>query len=193
MLLISTVIESEIEMIRTKRAPCPQELTRRGAVGGILAAGALILAGCSRRKATQEARQPTASSTSQNVAPAAAMVVYRDPSCGCCEAWSELARSAGYDVTLKDEPDMAAIKRKYGVPEELASCHTAILGGYAVEGHVPLDELARLLREKPANLAGIAVPGMPRGSPGMEMPDRSRDAFQVIAFDRSGRASVWRA
>lgn len=174
-------------------APLPQELTRRGAVGAIVAAGALILAGCSRRKATQEAGQPAASSHPENVVPAAAMIVHRDPSCGCCEAWSELARKAGYAVTLKDEPDMAAIKQKYRVPQDLASCHTAIVGGYAVEGHVPLNEVARLVREKPANIIGIAVPGMPRGSPGMEMPDGSKDAFQLFAFERSGRVSVWRA
>lgn len=127
------------------------------------------------------------------VAPAEATIVHRDPSCGCCEAWSALARNASYAVTLKDEPDMAAIKRKYGVPEELASCHTAIVGGYAIEGHVPLDDVARLLREKPSDIAGIGVPGMPRGSPGMEMPDGSKDPFQVLAFDRSGSVTVWRA
>lgn len=189
----SIAIESEIELIQIQRAPCPQVLSRRGAVGGILSAGALILVGCSRRKATQEAGQPAASSAPENVVPAAAMVVHRDPSCGCCEAWSALARNAGYAVTLKDEPDMAAIKRQYFVPEELASCHTAVLGGYAIEGHVPFDDVARLLREKPANIVGIAVPGMPRGSPGMEMPDGSKDHFQVSAFDRAGRVSVWNA
>ena len=180
-------------MMKIQRGSCPQALTRRGAVGGILAAGALILAGCSPRKSTEEAEQPAASPAPEKVVPAAAMVVHRDPGCGCCEAWSELARNAGYAVTLKDEPDMAAIKRKYGVPEKLGSCHTAFVGGYAIEGHVPLDDVARLLREKPANIVGIAVPGMPRGSPGMEMPDGSKDSFQVSAFDRAGRVSVWRA
>lgn len=180
-------------MTQTRGDPCPRELTRRAAAGSILAAGALILAGCSGRKATKDAGEPATSPPPEDILPAAAMVVYRDPSCGCCEAWAELARKAGYSVTLKDEPDMAAIKRKYAVPEELASCHTAVVAGYAIEGHVPLEDVARLLRERPANLAGIAVPGMPRGAPGMEMPDGPKDAFQVSAFDRAGKVTAWHA
>ncbi|HXG80595.1 MAG TPA: DUF411 domain-containing protein [Sphingomicrobium sp.] len=121
------------------------------------------------------------------------MTVYRDPSCGCCEAWAEIARNAGYEVTLIDRSDMAAIKRQHGVPESLASCHTALVGGYAIEGHVPLGAVARLLRERPGGLKGIAVPGMPRGSPGMEMPDGSADPFEVVAFDASGMAGVFSA
>ena len=124
---------------------------------------------------------------------AAAMTVYRDPSCGCCEAWAKLARDAGYQVSLIDQPDMPAIKREYGVPDELLSCHITIVGGYAVEGHVPLRDVERLLKERPAGVKGLAVPGMPRGSPGMEMPDGSRDQFEVLAFDAAGRTSVFRA
>ena len=119
------------------------------------------------------------------------MMVYRDPSCGCCEAWTDLARQAGYQVELVDHPDMPAIKRRYGVPDELASCHTAIVGGYAIEGHVPLEEIARLLKERPSIIRGIAVPGMPRGSPGMEMPDGLKDRFRVMAFDASGKSRVF--
>ena len=119
------------------------------------------------------------------------MTIYRDPSCGCCEAWAEIARNAGYQVTVIDHPDMAAIKRQYRVPEELASCHTTLVGGYAIEGHVPLADVARLLRERPHRIRGIAVPGMPRGSPGMEMPDGSSDPFQVIAFDATGRTKLF--
>ncbi|HET7816193.1 MAG TPA: DUF411 domain-containing protein [Sphingomicrobium sp.] len=167
-------------------------LARRAVLGGLVASGALVIAGCGRQDAPQQVRQNAA-----QPAPAAprlaAMTVYRDPSCGCCEAWAEIARNAGHPVTVIDHPDMATIKRRHGVPEELASCHTTIVDGYAVEGHVPLAAVARLLEERPAGTSGIAVPGMPRGSPGMEMPDGSSDSFQVIAFDASGKTKVFAA
>ena len=120
------------------------------------------------------------------------MAVYRDPECGCCEEWAERARAAGYSVTVLDRPDMPFIKEKYGVPVELRSCHTTVISGYALEGHVPLDAVARLLKNRPAAIKGIAVAGMPRGAPGMEVPDGSRDPFQVMAFDASGRTSIFR-
>lgn len=122
-----------------------------------------------------------------------AMHVYRDPECGCCEAWAQIAREAGYEVTVESRADMPAIKARYGVPEELRSCHTAVVGGYAVEGHVPLKSVARLLAEKPRDIRGIAVPGMPRGSPGMEVPDGSVDAYTVMAFGAAGRISTFEA
>lgn len=120
------------------------------------------------------------------------MTVYRDPSCGCCEAWADIARQTGYQVSLVDRPDMPAIKTKLGVPEELASCHTATVDGYAIEGHVPMEAVARLLKDKPEGIRGIAVPGMPRGSPGMEMPDGSKDDFQILAFDARGQISAFK-
>ena len=86
---------------------------------------------------------------------------------------------------------MAAVKERYGVPPDLASCHTAIVAGYAIEGHVPMQHVAQLLRDRPRDIYGIAVPGMPRGSPGMEMPDGSKDPFDVFGFDQSGIASVF--
>ena len=121
------------------------------------------------------------------------MTVFRDPGCGCCEAWAEQARQAGYTVNLTDRTDMAAVKKQYGVPEQLASCHTTLVSNYAIEGHVPLGDVARLLGERPAGIIGIAVPGMPRGSPGMEMPDGTKDAFEVIAFDAAGKTSRFSA
>ena len=96
-------------------------------------------------------------------------------------------------MRVVDHPDMPAVKRHHGVPEALASCHTAMVGGYAVEGHVPLADVARLLKERPAGIRGIAVPGMPRGSPGMEMPDGAKDSFQVMAFDAAGKTTTFRA
>lgn len=165
----------------------PVELSRRTVIAGLASAGGLALAGCGR---TEPPRAENAQTPAQAPSPTpqpAAMTVYRDPSCGCCEAWAGIARNAGYQVQLIDHPDMAAIKRRHHVPDELLSCHTAIVGGYAVEGHVPLDDVKRLLSERPAEIKGIAVPGMPLGSPGMEVPDGTTEAFQVMAFDASGR------
>jgi hypothetical protein len=121
------------------------------------------------------------------------MTVFRDPTCGCCKNWAEIARKAGYAVSVHDDQDMAGIKRRLGVPEALASCHTAEVDGFVIEGHVPLEEVARLLRDRPAGTKGIAVPGMPIGSPGMEVPDGAKQPFQVIAFDAHGNSSVFRA
>ena len=99
-------------------------------------------------------------------------------------------RAAGYPVTTRDLDDLAPIKRKLGVPEALQSCHTAVVERYVIEGHVPADVIDRLLRERPA-VAGLAVPGMPIGAPGMEAPGRPPEPYDVMAFDRQGRASVY--
>jgi hypothetical protein len=95
------------------------------------------------------------------------MLVYKDPNCGCCHNWVEIMQTSGFDVSVKDTGDMASIKKRYKVGRNLASCHTALVGGYVVEGHVPADVIRKLLSDKPKVL-GIAVPGMPVGSPGME-------------------------
>ena len=173
--------------------PLSSELTRRSMVCGALVWSGFLAAGCSPsdKKATSDAAQSRGPSTGSTQP--AAMTVYRDPSCGCCEVWAKRAREAGYRVTLIDDPDMPAVKRKHRVPEALSSCHTAIIGGYAIEGHVPLKDVKRLLAERPSGIRGIAVPGMPRGSPGMEMPDGSKDPFKVIAFDAGGKTSVFSA
>ena len=99
-------------------------------------------------------------------------------------------RANGFPVKAEDTEDLAAIKKKHGVPGNLQSCHTALVEGYVLEGHVPADLIDRLLRERPA-IAGLAVPGMPSGSPGMESPGRAPEPYQVIAFERSGRTSVF--
>ena len=171
-------------------------ISRRAFVGAAIAAGGLAAVGCgaSKREAANDAE---ASETANREAPGiiqpqlAAMTVYRDPSCGCCEAWAKLARAAGYSVTVIDHSDMPAIKRQHGVPEDLASCHTAIVAGYAIEGHVPFADVDRLLKKQPDGVRGIAVPGMPRGSPGMEMPDGVQDKFEVMAFDAAGKATLF--
>lgn len=167
-----------------------RRLARRSVVQGLMAAGGLTLIGCrpAERQATSE--QPTPSNASADaVRQPVALTVYRDPGCGCCEEWVERARAAGYQATLADRTDMLDLKKRLGVPDQLASCHTTVAGAYVIEGHVPIDDVTRLLKERPAGIRGIAVPGMPRGSPGMEMPDGSKDEFQVMAFDASGRTS----
>ncbi|WP_236210002.1 DUF411 domain-containing protein [Metapseudomonas otitidis] len=113
--------------------------------------------------------------------------VYRDPNCGCCKAWISHLRDNGLQVNDHVENDMAAVKERLGVPHRLGSCHTGVIDGKFVEGHVPARNVLRL-RER-ADLIGAAVPGMPIGSPGMEMGDR-QDAYQVVGLDSQGRESV---
>ena len=174
-------------------------LTRRTFVGGVVAAAGLAAAGCGaeQRNETGESGAANGSAPAGGTAAAApqlaAMTVYRDPSCGWCEAWAAIAGQAGFQVAVVDSQEMPAIKRRYGVPEELASCHTTIVGGYAVEGHVPIADVRRLLAARPTQIKGIAVPGMPLGSPGMEVPDGTRQPFEVMAFDAAGRITPFRA
>jgi len=116
------------------------------------------------------------------------MMVYKDPGCGCCKEWIKHMQKAGFVVTFQDTTNMDAMKIKLGVPAALASCHTGIVGDYLVEGHVPADVVLKLLKEKPS-ARGLAVPGMPQGSPGMEGP--TKDKYNVMLFDRLGKATVY--
>ncbi|BBK31075.1 hypothetical protein EDC65_1483 [Stella humosa] len=117
-----------------------------------------------------------------------AITVHKDPSCGCCDGWVEHLRRAGFQVAVA-EGDVQAAKHSLGVPEDLASCHTATVGGYVVEGHVPAHAITRLLAERPT-IAGLAVPGMPAGSPGME--GGRPETYAVIAFAPAGRSTFGR-
>jgi hypothetical protein len=116
------------------------------------------------------------------------MTVYKSPTCGCCSAWIEHVEKAGFRCTERDLADLTEVKASFGVPRALESCHTAQIGGYLVEGHVPADLIEKMLREKPT-ARGLAVPGMPIGSPGMEggTPER----YQVLLFDRAGKTRVY--
>ena len=116
------------------------------------------------------------------------MTVYKTPTCGCCSAWVDHVKKNGFAVKVKDVPDLSALKRHYGVTPALASCHTAFVDGYVVEGHVPADVIAKLLKERP-KVKGIAVPGMPMGSPGMEGPRSER--YDVVTFDSTGKTTVY--
>jgi hypothetical protein len=117
------------------------------------------------------------------------VVAYRNPGCGCCEKWVAHLNEFGFQVTMLDDPDLDRRRAEAGVPSELAGCHTAFLGDYIVEGHVPAEDIIRLLAESPV-VRGIAVPGMPIGSPGMESGDRV-DAYDVLAFKADGSWSVF--
>jgi hypothetical protein len=118
------------------------------------------------------------------------VTVYKSPTCGCCTEWMAHLRRHGFRTRAEDVADLQPVKTRYGVPAALQSCHTALVGGYVVEGHVPADLIERLLRERPP-VVGLAVPGMPVGSPGMEVPGAPADRYQVVTFDRSGRTGVF--
>ena len=114
--------------------------------------------------------------------------VYKSASCGCCAKWVEHLREAGFEVVAHDVADLRQVKRREGVPADLASCHTAVVEGYVVEGHVPA-RVVRAFLESGSEAAGIAVPGMPVGSPGMEGP--RPQSYDVVAFDRAGSRTVF--
>lgn len=115
--------------------------------------------------------------------------VYKNPSCGCCTAWVEHLKAAGFAVEVTETEDTASVRKRYGMPERLAGCHTGVVQGYVLEGHVPAADVKRLLAAKPQAI-GLAVPGMPVGSPGMEYGAR-RDAYEVIVVDRRGQGKVF--
>ena len=112
---------------------------------------------------------------------AAEMTVYKDPNCGCCGKWVKHMEAAGHTVNTINTEGMDNIKTTLGVPEQLRSCHTAKIDGYLLEGHVPVADVEKLLSERP-KARGLAVPGMPMGSPGMDMPGVSPDSYKVILF-----------
>lgn len=116
--------------------------------------------------------------------------VYKDPGCGCCSKWAEHLQASGFTVTTTERADLAELKTKHGVPQKVRSCHMALVNGYVVEGHVPVEDVKRLLKERP-KIVGIGVPGMPIGSPGMEVPGMKPQPFDVVAFDKAGQTRVF--
>lgn len=117
-----------------------------------------------------------------------AIQVYKTPTCGCCGGWVENLKKNGFQVTVNDIADTAPARKKYGVPDKLQSCHTAVVEGYSIEGHVPAADIQRLLKEKP-KAVGLAAPGMPATSPGMDMAHG--DAWDVLLFDAAGKTTVF--
>lgn len=116
------------------------------------------------------------------------VLVYKSPTCGCCNGWIEHMEAAGFTVDARNTTDLMTVKRDGGVPPQMSSCHTAIIDGYVVEGHVPAEHVKELLAQRP-EVAGIAVPGMPIGSPGME--GANPEPYQVLSFTHTGDAAVF--
>ena len=115
--------------------------------------------------------------------------VYKNPSCGCCGTWVDDLKAAGFDVKVTMVDDTSGARKKCGLPHKFGSCHTAVVAGYVVEGHVPANDIKKLLAMKPVAV-GVAVPGMPVGSHGMEMGSR-KDPYQVLLVDKQGRERVF--
>lgn len=110
--------------------------------------------------------------------------LYKSPACGCCVKWGELMEAEGYTVNYHHTEDWSSLKKDVGMPMQLQSCHTAVIDGYLIEGHVPEQDVARLILEKPENVSGLAVPGMPRYSPGMAAKGQRYKGFNVVQLDR---------
>ena len=167
---------------------------------GIAVAMAFAVAACTAKEAESAAEvaaadtpssAPASTDTGAQTTPSASLVsikVYKTPTCGCCKAWVDHLEQNGFKAEVVDMPDLSAVKTKYGVAPKLQSCHTAVVGDYTVEGHVPADLIMKMVNEKPA-IAGLAVPGMPAGSPGMEGATKER--YDVLTFDRAGRTTVY--
>lgn len=147
-------------------------IPRLGAVAGV---AAVLLAATALVRAPAAPAGPT-------------VTVYKSPSCGCCGKWIAHLQAAGFTVVAHDTDDVGAVRGSMGVPFRLGSCHTARVGNYVIEGHVPADLITKLLTEHPA-IAGLAVPGMVTGSPGMEGP--GAQPYDVVAWDRNGKTSVY--
>ncbi len=145
-----------------------------------------VLAGCARSdEPAASAENPSgAIETPVTTADLPVVTVYKTPTCGCCEGWVEHLEATGFQVKTVNVNNLTDIKREHGVPTSLTSCHTGVVDGYVVEGHVPAEDVKRLLAERPAGVAGIAVGGMPIGSPGMEGPNPQ--PYEVIAFGPEG-------
>jgi hypothetical protein len=145
--------------------------------GGLLAISAAVVLSVASGPAQGQQTRPT-------------IVVYKSPACGCCQNWVEHMTAAGFDTRVQNVEKIGEVKGTYGISEKLAACHTALVDGYVVEGHVPADVVKQLLAERP-KVAGIAVPGMPIGSPGMEQPGSRPQPYDVLAFDRDGTTHVY--
>lgn len=165
-----------------------------------MAAALILAAACTNKEAQSASGESGAaqtalhSGTTSTVSSAVTgsggpvVTVYKDPNCGCCNNWVEHLKEHGFAVETVDMADLSLLKQKHGIRAELQSCHTALVGDYAIEGHVPADLIRKLLKEKPA-VAGLAVPGMPIGSPGMEGAISER--YAVLTFDKTGKTAVY--
>lgn len=150
-----------------------ETMTRRAAVGGIAAAMMALIS----RPALGRTQAKTA------------LVVYKDPSCGCCGQWVSHMEANGFTASVTNTSDMASIRSRYKVGAKLQSCHTAIVGGYVVEGHIPAADVRKLLAQKPKGVVGLTIPGMPASAPGMD--SSPFQPYTVLSFDASGETTVF--
>lgn len=170
---------------------------RRMGVGAAALGLALLVSACAPEAAGESGRAAAAVSSmamvdatlAATIAETPTIKVYKSPTCGCCALWVDHMREAGFELDVEDTDDMIEVKVDAGLPLQLQSCHTALVDGYVFEGHIPAEVIARFLAEKPS-ASGLAVPGMPVGSPGMEFGDRV-DPYDVIQFDAAGNASIY--
>lgn len=168
-------------------------------LGPLALAVLLALPACQSNASPDAAASAEFASEPATVQPVAApadpdaplVTVYKSPTCGCCKAWAEYMEREGFRVETRDVADLRAVKDSLGVPTDLASCHTGTVEGYVVEGHVPAEPIRRMLDERP-DVRGLAVPGMPIGSPGMEQGDR-RQPYDVLVVGNEGEAAVYQS
>lgn len=167
----------------------------------VVTAWGAALVGCSPAGSSDPPVPPATvaveSEATMQVADAAAMaadprliVVHKSESCGCCHLWVEHVKRSGFQVKVRDVSDLGGIKERVGVPYGMGSCHTAEVGGYFIEGHVPAADIVRLLEQRP-DAKGLTVPGMPAGSPGMELPSGEVEAYDVHLVARDGSTTVF--
>ncbi|MDX1801838.1 MAG: DUF411 domain-containing protein [Marinobacter sp.] len=159
---------------------------KSGLIGGALGLIALAAIGSTLVNGTEpDKTQPAVAASAKPD-----ITVYKDPNCGCCKAWGEYLEDNGFQVHVVAASNMSEIKRQYGVPREVQSCHTAVIDGRVIEGHVPADDIKAYLAKPAFNTKGLAVPGMVQGSPGMETG--RNDDYAVITFSENGQESVYR-
>ena len=163
-----------------------------GGIGlaAVVTVGVAVFAGRSDGRAAPSLTGSRATESPLRTSARPVIDVYKSPTCGCCSKWVDHLREEGFEVRTTDTNDLADVKASHGVPTQLESCHTALVAGYVVEGHVPASDIERLLRERPG-ISGVAVPGMPIGSPGMEVPGTKAQPYDVISFDEGGRTDVF--
>ena len=155
---------------------------KRRPLASMVAGGALVLAAAVALLGSASASPPAVAGP--------AITVYKSSTCGCCALWVKHLEEAGFDVSVRETEALQAIKAEHGVGDHLASCHTALIDGYVVEGHVPADDIRSMLASRP-DIVGLAVPGMIIGTPGMEIAGQPAQPYQVLAFDREGRTTVY--
>lgn len=152
-----------------------------------LALAVLSLAACGRDPAT--ALAGAAAAAPDSLADHT-LIVHEGPHCGCCGLWRQHMEQAGFEIEVRKSLQLGAVKATLAVPPAMSSCHTAEIGGYFIEGHVPAEDVLRLLAEQPS-ARGLALPGMPIGSPGMEVPGRQAQPFEVLLVARDGSSTVY--